>query len=159
MVARPFGHPHARHHTALTTDADWGTTAIADTPAVDHRLAMARLASGVSVVSTRDSMGRDCGLTVTSLVSLSKYTARRRGCREVNDFSDFGPKRGTASGVLYFPDGVASPECRRFEVTAAGWYLVAVGEVVGLPIDCHGEHPLVYHQRAYRDFVSDLAPL
>lgn len=40
-------------------------------PPVDLRAAMAHLASGVSVLTTRDVVGRDCGLTVTSLVSLS----------------------------------------------------------------------------------------
>lgn len=39
--------------------------------ALDLRVPMAQLASGVSVMTTRDAVGRDCGLTVTSLVSLS----------------------------------------------------------------------------------------
>lgn len=38
---------------------------------IDLRTAMAHLASGVSVVTTRDVVGRDCALTITSLVSLS----------------------------------------------------------------------------------------
>lgn len=38
---------------------------------LDLRRAMTHLASGVSVVSTRDVVGRDCALTITSLVSLS----------------------------------------------------------------------------------------
>lgn len=37
----------------------------------DFREVMSHLASGVSVLATRDVVGRDCGLTVTSLVSLS----------------------------------------------------------------------------------------
>jgi flavin reductase (DIM6/NTAB) family NADH-FMN oxidoreductase RutF len=39
--------------------------------AIDLRVPMAELASGVSVLTTRDVVGRDCGLTVTSLASLS----------------------------------------------------------------------------------------
>lgn len=38
---------------------------------LDLRPVMTHLASGVSVVSTRDVVGRDCALTITSLVSLS----------------------------------------------------------------------------------------
>jgi flavin reductase (DIM6/NTAB) family NADH-FMN oxidoreductase RutF len=46
---------------------------------------MAHLASGVSVLTTRDPFGQDCALTVTSLVSLSLdpplvLLAVRRGC-------------------------------------------------------------------------------
>jgi flavin reductase (DIM6/NTAB) family NADH-FMN oxidoreductase RutF len=42
-----------------------------DPAALDLRVPMANLASGVSLVATRDVVGRDCGLTITSLVSLS----------------------------------------------------------------------------------------
>lgn len=38
---------------------------------LDLRSAMSHLASGVSLLTTRDVVGRDCGLTITSLVSLS----------------------------------------------------------------------------------------
>lgn len=38
---------------------------------LDLRTAMTHLASGVSILSTRDVVGRDCALTITSLVSLS----------------------------------------------------------------------------------------
>ena len=42
-----------------------------DAEALDLRVPMAQLASGVSLITTRDVVGRDCGLTITSLVSLS----------------------------------------------------------------------------------------
>jgi flavin reductase (DIM6/NTAB) family NADH-FMN oxidoreductase RutF len=43
----------------------------AESQPLDLRSAMTHLASGVSILTTRDVVGRDCGLTVTSLVSLS----------------------------------------------------------------------------------------
>jgi flavin reductase (DIM6/NTAB) family NADH-FMN oxidoreductase RutF len=42
-----------------------------DVDGLDLRIAMAQLATGVCVVTTRDVVGRDCGLTVTSVASLS----------------------------------------------------------------------------------------
>jgi flavin reductase (DIM6/NTAB) family NADH-FMN oxidoreductase RutF len=42
-----------------------------DADPVDIRVPMTQLASGVSLITTRDVVGRDCGLTITSLVSLS----------------------------------------------------------------------------------------
>lgn len=39
--------------------------------ALDIRTAMAHLASGVCLLTTQDVVGRDCGLTVTSVASLS----------------------------------------------------------------------------------------
>jgi flavin reductase (DIM6/NTAB) family NADH-FMN oxidoreductase RutF len=42
-----------------------------DDPELDLRQAMAHLATGVCVLTTRDVVGRDCGLTVTSVASLS----------------------------------------------------------------------------------------
>jgi flavin reductase (DIM6/NTAB) family NADH-FMN oxidoreductase RutF len=42
-----------------------------DVEPLDLRVAMAHLASGVCLVSTRDVVGRDCALTVTSVASLS----------------------------------------------------------------------------------------
>lgn len=40
-------------------------------PAPEFRNAMARLAGGVAVVTTLDPVGRDCGLTVTAVSSVS----------------------------------------------------------------------------------------
>jgi flavin reductase (DIM6/NTAB) family NADH-FMN oxidoreductase RutF len=42
-----------------------------DVEPLDLRVAMAHLASGVCLLTTRDVVGRDCGLTVTSVASLS----------------------------------------------------------------------------------------
>lgn len=47
------------------------TSATTPWPTPDLREAMSHLASGVSVLTTRDVVGRDCGLTVTSLASVS----------------------------------------------------------------------------------------
>ena len=44
---------------------------MADESAPDLREAMSHLAAGVSLLATRDVVGRDCGLTVTSLASVS----------------------------------------------------------------------------------------
>lgn len=44
---------------------------MADESSPDLREAMSHLAAGVSVLTTTDVVGRDCGLTVTSLVSVS----------------------------------------------------------------------------------------
>lgn len=44
-----------------------------DVAELDLRGAMSHLASGVSVLATRDVVGRDCGLTITSLASLSLH--------------------------------------------------------------------------------------
>jgi flavin reductase (DIM6/NTAB) family NADH-FMN oxidoreductase RutF len=40
-------------------------------PELDLREAMSHLATGVSIITTRDVVGRDCGLTVTSVASVS----------------------------------------------------------------------------------------
>ena len=52
-------------------DDTWSAPAGHRSAPLDLRRAMAHLASGVSILSTRDVVGRDCALTVTSLVSLS----------------------------------------------------------------------------------------
>jgi flavin reductase (DIM6/NTAB) family NADH-FMN oxidoreductase RutF len=46
-------------------------TPMTEESAPDLREAMSHLAAGVSVLATRDVVGRDCGLTVTSLASVS----------------------------------------------------------------------------------------
>lgn len=40
---------------------------------LDLREAMAHLATGVCIIATRDVVGRDCGLTVTSVASVSLH--------------------------------------------------------------------------------------
>jgi flavin reductase (DIM6/NTAB) family NADH-FMN oxidoreductase RutF len=157
---------------------------------LDLRRAMAHLASGVSILTTRDVVGRDCGLTVTSLVSLSlrpplclvavkrggflhdalevadgwtvtmlatgqvdlaRYAARHRYPGDVDDFSPYPSRRGTASGALYFTGGVAALECIPEQQVAAGDHSIAIGRVVHLADDCVGEQPLLYHERDYHE--------
>ncbi len=51
--------------------SEWSVRSGHEGAPLDLRRTMAHLASGVSILTTRDVVGRDCGLTVTSLVSLS----------------------------------------------------------------------------------------
>lgn len=46
---------------------------MAESVDLDLREAFAHLATGVCVITTRDVVGRDCGLTVTSVASLSLH--------------------------------------------------------------------------------------
>lgn len=167
-----------------------------DDAELDLRQAMAHLATGVCVLTTRDVVGRDCGLTVTSVASLSlrpplclvavrrggflhdalqvadgwaitvlsrgqvdlaRYASRHRYPSDVDDYSAFATRRGAASGALYFTAGLAALECRPHDIVAAGDHSVVIGEVVAMPDDCVGEHPLLYHRRAYRDIGPQVA--
>ncbi|MGH8777186.1 MAG: flavin reductase family protein [Jiangellaceae bacterium] len=63
--------------SALTAPTPWDDppSAVPEGPASapvdDFRDAMARLAGGVGVLTTRDLVGRDCGITVTAVSSVS----------------------------------------------------------------------------------------
>jgi flavin reductase (DIM6/NTAB) family NADH-FMN oxidoreductase RutF len=170
-------------------------TLLSDGADLDLREAMSHLATGVCVLTTRDVVGRDCGLTVTSVASLSlhpplclvavkrsgflhdaldvadgwaitmlaeaqldlaRYAARHRYPSDTDDFSAAPHRRGTASGALYFTEGVAAVECEPFDLVAAGDHTIAIGRVVALPDDCTGTRPLVYQRRTYRSLGESL---
>jgi flavin reductase (DIM6/NTAB) family NADH-FMN oxidoreductase RutF len=163
---------------------------------LDLREAMAHLAAGVCLVTARDVVGRDCGLTVTSVasvslhpplvlvavkqggflhdalevadgwaltllastqVNLARYAARHRYPSDTDDFSPYPHRRGV-TGSLYFTDGVAALECEPHALVPAGDHVLALGRVVGMPDDCGGLQPLLYHRRAYRGVGEQIAP-
>ena len=182
--------------TALPVPTPWDeptSTVAAERPPsapVDRfRDAVSRLAGGVGVIATVDPVGRDCGITVTAVSSVSleppliltcvrrggfihdallvadglaltlladdqtnlaRYAARHRHPGDRDDFSAWPSRRGDASGALVFTGGVSAVECVPYDLVDAGDHTVAIGRVVGIPVDLVGEQPLVYVDRGYR---------
>ncbi len=92
----------------------------------------------------------------TGQLDLARYAARHRYPSDTDDLSAFGPARGSASGAVYFPDGVAAIECRAESLLAAGDHTVAVGRVISRAPDCRGSEPLLYQGRSYRGLGEHL---